>query len=124
MFHSPCAMPKAQAKERVQCRKCPWKVSTDPRQIPGGYCERKHAKLTSTIAEPGEIRLGPVRIMACHQTERGAELPCVGWLANQLGEGNNLSLRLAVMNGRVDANVRTVGPQHARLEDTLPQGAP
>ena len=62
----------------------------------------------------------PLHIMACHETTGGRELPCVGWLAHQLGVGNNLGLRLAVMTGRVNANVRTVGPQHERFEDTLP----
>jgi hypothetical protein len=44
----------------------------------------------------------------------------VGWLAHQLGPGNNIALRLAVMAGRIDGNVETVGPQHERFEDTLP----
>ncbi len=65
-------------------------------------------------------RSGGLRIMACHETPPGKELPCVGWLANQLGPGNNLALRLAVMTGRVDGNVQTVGEQHERFEDTLP----
>ena len=55
-----------------------------------------------------------------HETTSGRELPCVGWLVHQLGPGNNLSLRIAAMTGHLDANVRTVGPQHERLEDTLP----
>lgn len=33
---------------------------------------------------------------------------------------NNLALRLAVMTGKIDADVKTVGPQHQRFEDTLP----
>lgn len=95
----------------------------DPRDIPGGYSLRKHAALSSTIAEPGSARgLGDgVRMMACHETGIGAELPCVGWLMNQLGPGNNLPLRLLVMHGRVDAAVEAVGPQHERLDDTLPR---
>lgn len=102
---------------RRQCAKCPWKKSTDPHEIPNGYCEVKHANLASTIATPGELSLGALRIFACHET---ADTPCVGWLVNQLGEGNNIALRMAVIAGRIDANVRTVGPQHARFEDTLP----
>lgn len=110
-------------KPRVQCKKCPWKVSTDPYEIPDGYCPKKHAALKSTIAEPGALRLGGLHLMACHETGGGKELACVGWLANQLGPGNNLGLRLAAMTEKVDANFRTVGPQHERFEDTLPEGA-
>jgi uncharacterized protein DUF6283 len=107
---------------RLQCAKCPWKVSTDPFDIPGGYDPDKHAKLTSTIATPGELRIGgAMRMMACHETTAGKELPCVGWLVQQLGAGNNIGLRIAAWTGQVDANVKTVGPQHERLEDTLPR---
>lgn len=59
--------------------------------------------------------------MACHETKLGGELPCVGWLVHQLGPGNNIGLRLAVIHGRVDGNVQTVGPQHETFEDTLPE---
>lgn len=107
-------------KPRQQCKKCPWRRDVDPRTIPGGYSEAMHRALDKTIAEPGDMRSGALQIMACHETPSGAELPCVGWLANQLGPGNNLSLRLAVMLGQIDGNVETVGPQHDRFEDTLP----
>lgn len=108
-------------KTRRQCRKCPWKTSTDPHDIPNGYSERKHANLSATVAEPGTLRTdGPLRIMACHETPLTKELPCIGWLTNQMGPGNNLALRLAVIRGRIDADVETVGPQHERFEDTLP----
>ena len=106
---------------RRQCSKCPWKRGSDPRQIPGDYCEDKHKALSSTIAQPGMLNFGPVRMMACHETTAGRELPCIGWLANQLGPGNNIGLRLAVMTGRVDGDFELVGPQHERFEDTLPR---
>jgi hypothetical protein len=108
-------------KPRLQCAKCPWKVTTDPNDIPNGYCEVKHSKLADTIAKPGALPMGPLRVFACHESSVGRELPCVGWLENQLGEGNNIALRLAVSMGRIDANVRTVGEQHTRFEDTLPK---
>lgn len=112
-------------RPRRQCAKCPWKVSTNPHDIPGGYEVAKHGALSRTIAEPGNVSgVGrPLRMMACHETTGGCELPCVGWLVQQLGVGNNIGLRMAVITGRVDANVRAVGPQHERLEDTLPDGA-
>lgn len=109
-------------KPRRQCAKCPWKFEVDPHDIPGGYCVEKHEDLSSTIAEPARVPIhgSPLRMMACHETAGGKELPCVGWLDNQLGVGNNIALRLAVSDGRIDANIETVGPQHQRFEDTLP----
>lgn len=105
---------------RCQCAKCPWKKRVNPRDIPNGYCEKKHEGLANTIAKPIDIEsLGrPMHVMACHETH---QTECVGWLVHQLGPGNNLALRLAVARGRIDADVRTVGPQHETFEDTLPK---
>ena len=108
--------------KRRQCAKCPWKVSTDPYDIPNGYCPTKHAALDNTIAEPASLRDlgGPLRMMTCHETVDGKELPCVGWLAQQLGPGNNIALRMAAMTGQIDTNFDLDGEQHERFEDTLP----
>lgn len=106
---------------RRQCKKCPWKVSTDPHTIPNGYSVDKHRDLSVTIARPGVITTDPISMMACHETPPGAELPCVGWLVHQLGPGNNLGLRMRAMSGQVDANVEVVGEQHPDLASTLPQ---
>lgn len=111
----------AQPAPRRQCVECPWRKDVDPYQIPGGYSRRKHVALKSTIADPGMLRPGALHAMACHETTGGRELPCVGWLVNQLGPGNNLALRLKVMTGAVNGNVETVGEQHERFEDTLPR---
>jgi hypothetical protein len=100
---------------------CPWKQSTDPNDIPNGYNEKLHEGLDRTIAEPGAFHGGDIHVMACHETRTGAELPCVGWLAHQLGPGNNLALRMRVINKQIDGDVETVGPQHKRFEDTLPK---
>jgi len=106
---------------RRQCKHCPWKVSSDPNEIPNGYCREKHAALSNTIARPGAVDIGgTLRLMACHESPVGREQPCVGWLANQLGPGNNLALRWAVSRGSVKADFELDGEQHARLEDTLP----
>ena len=108
---------------RLQCQKCPWRVGVDPEQIPAGYSSEKHARLARTIAERGVLPAGDrLRIMACHETPIGRERPCVGWLVNQLGPGQNIGLRWAVKLGRIDADVRTRGPQHATFQDTLPKG--
>lgn len=102
-----------------QCKACPWKKSTVPtRDIPGGYSADKHRGLACTIAEPGDFR-GSGSMMACHEFPPGKEQPCVGWVINQLGVGNNIGLRLRAMDGRFE-NFRVEGPQHERFEDTLP----
>jgi len=105
---------------RRQCKHCPWKKGVNPFDIPGEYDPEKHKGLENTIATGAEVLGSPLRLMACHESPVGDEKPCVGWLVNQLGPGNNLGLRLKVMSGKIDANVKTVGPQHETFEQTLP----
>jgi hypothetical protein len=115
-------MTKRIAQQR-QCRKCPWKVTSDPRQIPGGYCERKHANLASTIATgtaEEQLTRDHLRVMACHESAPGQDRVCVGWLHQQLTTGNNLALRLRVIRGHVNGDYVLDGVQHATLADTLP----
>lgn len=104
-----------------QCEKCPWKVSTDPYDIPNGYNPGKHRDLGGAIRSGVESLGGVLRIMACHKSQEGSELACAGWLAHQLGPGNNLGLRLAALGGRF-GEIETVGEQHESFEDTLPEG--
>ncbi len=112
---------KEKDRMRKQCQHCPWRKDVDPFDIPDGYCPTKHRALTSTIANPGELRFGgKLRMMACHESTPGAEIPCAGWLMHQLGDGNNIALRMAVSQGHVDADVTLVGEQHATLRDTFP----
>jgi len=109
-------------KPRKQCKKCPWKQGTDPREIPNGYSLDKHRALSRTIAPEADIStlVDPLQQMGCHEHPAEARVPCVGWIVHQLGPGNNLALRLRALLGKFDANVQTVGPQHERFEDTLP----
>lgn len=92
-----------------QCAKCPWKVSTDPREIPDGYCETKHANLKSTIAEAGVLNFGPMNVMACHHSTGSDNMYCVGWLNYQLGVGNNIGLRLKMMHCENAKDIRVYG---------------
>ena len=102
-----------------QCAACPWKVTTDPdKDIPGGYCKKQHAALKRTIAEEGVILAGSNRMMACHESETGNEYPCVGWVAQQLGPGNNIGLRMLARDGRFN-DMELDGEQHQTLEETL-----
>lgn len=109
-------------KRTAQCKACPWIKGVDPRaDIPNGYCETKHRALANTIAKPGNLeavlRPGPMPVMACHETD---DAHCVGWLHNQLGEGNNIALRLHMSRCENVGALRLRGEQTATFEDTLP----
>lgn len=103
-----------------QCKKCPWKVSTNPHDIPDGYCEVKHANLKETIARPGALNFGPMKAMACHHSTGEDQMYCVGWLNNQLGVGNNIALRIKMLSCENARDIKVYGEQHERFEDTLP----
>lgn len=107
-------------KRTKQCAKCPWRVDVDPQDIPNGYSEEKHRGLADTIAREGDLSAlfsGQLRVMACHETH---DAHCVGWLAHQLGPGNNLALRLHVLKCANIGELKLVGEQHETFEDTLP----
>jgi hypothetical protein len=103
-----------------QCAKCPWRTSTDPHEIPDGYCEVKHRNLKDTIAEPGSL-IGTGKAMACHHSNGSDEMYCVGWLHNQLGVGNNIALRMRMRHCENIRDLKVYGEQHERFEDTLPE---
>lgn len=106
-------------KRTTQCDKCPWKVSTDPYDIPNGYEVEKHKALRDTIAEPGALNfLNTVPAMACHETH---ETHCIGWLFHQLGRGNNIPLRLKMITCTNRKEMQIVGDQHPNFESTLPR---
>ena len=103
-----------------RCEKCPWKVSTDPYDIPNGYCPELHRDLGNTIAAPGSLRIEPM--MSCHEHPPGKEVPCLGWLANQLGLGHNIRLRLQMLQCENIGDVKLDGDQHRCFDDTLSDG--
>lgn len=107
---------------RRQCNKCPWRVDVDPFDIPNGYCPVKHKDLKDTIAPEGQVPIpgSLLRLMVCHESKHKHEKPCVGWLANQLGIGNNIGLRMAAIRDKTLTNFVLVGEQHERFQDTLP----
>ena len=111
---------KKQLGRVKQCAKCPWRVEVNPNDIPNGYSKKKHKGLKRTIARKGEIDFCSVRhVMACHESMPGQEMHCIGWLHNQLGVGNNIGLRLKMMDYDL-SKVELVGEQHETFEDTLP----
>jgi hypothetical protein len=106
-------------KRLNQCAKCPWKVSTDPHDIPDGYSEDQHRALSCTIAEPGSLQ-STGRAMSCHEHSPADETHCVGWVAHQLGPGNNIGLRMSIRNCENAQHIKLHGEQHQTFEATLP----
>jgi len=108
-------------KRTAQCAKCPWRVDVNPHDIPNGYCETKHRNLDVTIAKEGDLSslfASKMHVMACHETH---DSHCIGWLNNQIGVGNNLSLRFKMLSCDNADKIVVVGDQHETFEDTLPQ---
>lgn len=105
-------------EQTKQCKTCPFKKGNDPFDIPN-YDEELHKGLKSTIAT--DLSFGnSLKIMACHYSKIGNETPCVGWLVNQLGVGNNIGLRLKMVSCENADEIEVFGEQHEKFEDTLP----
>lgn len=107
-------------KRTAQCDKCPWRKDVDPHDIPNGYSEDKHRALAGTIAAPGDFRSafgGKQHVMACHEMY---EAHCIGWLMHQVGQGNNIGMRIQMMSCENASKIRLRGEQHETFEDTLP----
>lgn len=108
-----------------QCEKCPWKKSTNPFDIPNGYDVAKHEALRSTIADPdnpvAHFSQSSLKVMSCHDSPESKPQYCVGWLDNQLNEGNNIPLRLKMRNCTNIGSLKTVGKQHKTFDETLPK---
>lgn len=112
-------------KKVHQCKSCPWKTSTVPERDIPRYKLSLARRLGRTIAKSAEdstrsaLSSCPMHVMACHYSNYGEEIPCAGWLHNQLGVGNNIAVRLRVMGGHMPVP-EVEGEQHERYEDTLP----
>jgi hypothetical protein len=100
-----------------QCSTCPWKVGADLNLIPN-YRRELHEKLTCTIADGPRLPTGVLRCMSCHYSTERKNKPCAGWLYNQLGIGNNIGVRLAVMTERLSMP-KVSGEQYETFEETL-----
>lgn len=111
---------KWKLKRTKQCAKCPWRKDVNPLDIPNGYSVDKHCALSSTIARPGDFSTllsDSQHVMACHELH---DTHCIGWLANQIGPGNNIGLRIQMMTCENARQIRLVGEQYETFEDTLP----
>ncbi len=101
-----------------QCKSCPWRVACMPdRDIPG-YSLDLHKGLARTIASGLEFQLDELRCMSCHCSKTGEEFACAGWLHHQLGIGNNIGVRMAMMQGQLP-RPEIDGDQHESFEDTM-----
>jgi hypothetical protein len=105
-------------KRTRQCEKCPWRVAVDPHDIPNGYSEDRHRALESTIAAPSDGLFGPGKAMACHENH---QTHCIGWLVNQIGDGNNIGMRIRMISCENADRIRLRGEQHDTFADTLPR---
>lgn len=106
-------------KRTKQCETCPWRKEANPFDIPG-YDPEKHLALMTTISRGLEFS-STINIMACHYSEEGNEDYCVGWLVNQIGVGNNISLRIKMLNCINAEDIEAFGEQHQKFKDTLPK---
>jgi len=105
-------------KRTKQCQKCPWRVDTNPFDIPG-YSEAQHYALECTIASRSLNLLSEQRpVMTCHETKNAH---CIGWLMNQLTVGNNIPLRIQMMSCENRDEIKLVGEQYQTFEETLPK---
>ena len=104
-----------------QCATCPWRISTVPdRDIPN-YDPELHVGLRAKTIRSGLGSLTSCgRQMACHYSKPGEEFACAGWIHNQVGPGNNISVRMAVAYGQLPVP-EVVGDQHETFDDTLPK---
>lgn len=104
-----------------QCKTCPWKMSATIADIPN-YDVDRHQKLIDTIAdETGNLsKIGcPMKIMACHHSSNGHEYECIGWLHNQLGNGNHIPLRMQMMYCSSVKEIELDGEQKDTFQDTF-----
>ena len=114
--------PKWRLKRTKQCANCPWRVGSDLSQIPG-YAEQLHRSLEGTIAksaDPNDLLKKELKNMACHYSTDEPE-HCIGWLVNQVGEGNNLLLRYQMLFCENRDEIEVYGEQHKHYIDTLPK---
>jgi hypothetical protein len=107
-------------KRTKQCNKCPWRIDVNPNDIPNGYTVDKHESLRKTIADKDNplCTISNKHVMACHETQNAH---CIGWLHNQLGEGNNIALRISMMNCQNISDIKIQGKQHNNFDETLPK---
>ncbi len=74
----------------------------------------------TTASLVSNLESGFTEVMSCHYSSEGDDSFCIGWLYNQLGEGNNIGLRIHMRDYENLHQLTVDGEQHQRFEDTLP----
>lgn len=107
-------------KRILQCRLCPWKKSIDPATIPNGFDYGAHKNLIDHRPSEGVFFVKEMHVMACHHSNDKDNMYCIGWLHNQLGEGNNIPLRIQMRNCENIGEIKVYGEQRENFEDVKP----
>jgi hypothetical protein len=102
-----------------QCKNCPWKESVNPADIPNGFDYKSHKKLIESQPKEFEIT-DKLSVMACHNSNDNDQMFCVGYLHNQLGVGNNISLRLKMLFCDNVSEIEVYGKQRKSLTEVKP----
>lgn len=103
---------------RRPCVECPWRRDTAAGQFPA--CRYDALRETSE-QRPGDEPDFGAPMFACHKSPEGREEACAGWLA-AVGH-RHLGVRLAVMQGRLSAEMLTPGADWPELFDTYTEMA-
>lgn len=95
-----------------QCAECPWR-----KDVPTGKFSQERFEALKASTEQG---FAPM--FACHKSSEEDKLACVGYVLNQVKEGNpqNFNLRIALSRGHINPEKMTlVGPQYETYEEML-----
>ncbi len=103
---------------RRPCDECPWLKTAEP----GRFTAERWASLLESSHDPdkGSALLG-APLFACHKTAEGRDRACAGWLAVE-GSGH-VSIRLAVLDGRLPAEALEPGAGWPPLFETVREAA-
>lgn len=108
-------------KRTKQCANCPWKKSTKHEDIDrreGFDVEYYKSVRDDFVSRPGFIGMSQDHDnMGCHKHPDEDDVPCIGWLAHEVGPGNNIGLRLWLTQFENSWDIETVGEQHKSIYD-------
>lgn len=92
---------------RQPCLSCPWRVDQDAQDIPNfslDLAERLERTCHQDFGAP---------VFACHQSRKGKEFPCAGWLA--VYGANSIAVRMMVIGGRIQPDALQPGEDWPEL---------
>lgn len=83
--------------QKRPCDECPWRTDVDT----GRFSAARFEALADTARDMS------MQIFACHKSKEGKDAACAGFLLR--GADHNMSVRLAMMQGRYDPESVTDG---------------